>query len=106
MNLAKTFPTDKERDKAINHLASLSRNPDWNFLVEKIIEPDIKEISEEILNTIFENPDDEKDLKRKRAYWIILKRLPEELIMALKENKEEVLEYDPYFKKKDMEKNL
>lgn len=98
MNLSQLFKTEEERNEAINHLTSLSKNPNWKFLVEKIIKPDIENISNEILDTIFKDLEEEKDLKRKRAYWIILSQLPEKMIEALKENKSEVLQFDPYFK--------
>ena len=97
MNLNKLFPNEKDRKTAMNHLRSLSQNPDWQFMVEKIIKPDIEQLSSEILDTVFDDLEQEKDLKRKRAYYIILSQLPEELVKALEEGKDEVLQFDPYF---------
>ena len=99
MNINKLFSTEERRNEAMEHFRGLKDNPDWLFLVEKLIKADIEEITNEILD-----PDkvwkdgEEKEQKRMRAYWIILSQLPEKLIEALSENQPDIFfEVDPYF---------
>lgn len=96
MNLNTLFKNNKERKEAISHLKTLAMNPDWKFLVKQIIQSDIDQISEEILNTTFDDLSKENEMKRRRAYWIILSQLPDKLAEALEENKEDIMEFDPY----------
>ena len=100
MNLGRIFPNEASRNEAVEHFQSLRDNPDWIFLVEKLIQADITEITEKLLDPTIEWKDnEEKESKRIRAYWIILSQLPEELISALRENKEDIFEdSDPYYK--------
>jgi len=99
MNLSQTFPDDASRNEAIEHFRALKDDPDWLFLVEKLIKPDIEEISEKILDPKTEwKPGEEGDAKRQRAYWIILSQLPEKLIEALSEKQDDIfVNADPYF---------
>jgi len=103
MNLGKTFSTESLRNEAIEHFRSLKDNPDWIFLVEKLIKQDIEEISEEILDSAKEwKEGEEREKKRIRVYWIILSQLPEKLIEALSTKQDDVfIDSDPYFKNMD-----
>jgi len=100
MRLNALFPTDESRAEAMEHFQSLKGNESWLFLVEKLIKTDIEKISEEILDPSKEwKPGEEQDAKRRRAYWIILSQLPEKLIEALSEKRDDILvESDPYYK--------
>ena len=101
MNLNKLFAGDKEKREAINQLESLAKNPNWIFFSKTIIQNDIDMLSEEILD--FRVLDDEgrereNDMKRRRAYMIIMTQLPEKIINALKDNSGDIPEFDPYAK--------
>lgn len=100
MILDKIFTTESQKNEAIEHFQALKSNPDWLFLVEKLIKSDIAKITEEILDPKKEwKEGEEKDQKRIRAYWIILSELPEKLIEALKTGQSDVfMDQDPYFK--------
>ena len=81
MNLNKIFSTESAKNEAIEHFRGLKDDPDWLFLVEKMIKADIEEISEEILDPNKEwKAGEEREKKKIRAYWIILSQLPEKLI--------------------------
>ena len=100
MNLDTIFPSDEAKNEAMEHFRVLKDNPDWVFLVEKLIKTDIEDISERILDpkTTWKEGE-EGDAKRQRAYWIILSELPENLINALMTKKEDVFtDNDPYYK--------
>lgn len=100
MNLDKIFPNEGAKNEALEHFKSLKDDPDWLFLVEKLIKTDIEEITNEILdpNKTWKEGE-EKEQKRIRAYWIILSQLPEKLIEALTTNQPDVfIEADPYYK--------
>jgi len=99
MNLQHIFSTDEQRAEAIEHFRGLKGDENWLFLVEKLIKADIEEISDEILDPMKEwKPGEEQDAKRRRAYWIILSQLPEKLIDALSEKRDDILiENDPYY---------
>lgn len=108
MNLEKIFPTKEAKAEALEHFRALKDNPDWIFLVEKLIQADIEEITEEILDPSKKwEKGKEREAKRIRAYWIILSQLPEKLIEALTEDKPDILfEGDPYYKNiKEMEQD-
>lgn len=100
MNLDKIFSTEELKNEALEHFRSLKDDPDWVFLVEKLIKTDIEEISNEILDpTKVWKDGEEREQKRIRAYWIILSQLPEKLIEALTTNQPDILiESDPYYK--------
>jgi len=98
MQLSKIFTTQEQRNEAIEHFRGLKDDPDWIFLVEKLIKADIEDITEEILDPTKEwKEGEEGDAKRQRAYWIILSELPEKIIEALSEQRDDIfIENDPY----------
>jgi hypothetical protein len=100
MHLDTLFPTEASKNEALEHFKGLKDNPDWLFLVEKLIKADIIDISEKILDPTKEwKPGEEGDAKRQRAYWIILSELPDKLIQALTSKQDDIFtEQDPYFK--------
>jgi len=100
MNLNRIFSTQEIKNEAIEHFRSLMDNTDWIFLVEKLIQADISDLTEKLLDPNHEwKEGEEREAKRMRAYWIILSQLPEELIKALTENQSDIFtESDPYFK--------
>ena len=100
MQLDKIFSTEASKGEAIEHFRALKDNPDWLFLVEKLIKADIEDITEKILDPTKEwKPGEEGDSKRQRAYWIILSELPDKLIEALVAKKDDIFEdQDPYYK--------
>ena len=98
MNLNILFPDEESKNEAIEHFRGLKDDPDWIFLVEKLIKADIEEITDEILDPVKEwKPGEEREKKRTRAYWIILSQLPEKLIEALSEDEPDIFMPDPYF---------
>ena len=99
MNLLRIFPDEKAKNEAIEHFKGLMDNPDWIFLVEKLIQADISDLTEKLLDPAYEwKEGEEREAKRMRAYWIILSQLPEELIRALTENQSDIFTtYDPYY---------
>lgn len=101
MNLNNLFPSEKEKNEAVSQLTSLRDNPNWKFLVDVILATDIRDIEKHILGTYFDNPEEEKDLKKVRNYYIMLSQLPEKLIGALQTGKDTILDFDPYYKKAD-----
>jgi hypothetical protein len=105
MILSKQFASDADRINAIAQMRFLQDSEGWRFLVEKILQPDIDEITEEILGPI-EDFAKEKDLKRKRAYWLILSQLPKKIIEALEEGKDDIVQFDPYLKVSDLESRV
>ena len=100
MNLSNIFPNESDRNEAIERFRSLKDNPDWIFLVEKLIKWDIEDLTQKLLDPKTDwKEGEEKEMKRIRSYWIILSQLPEELIKALSSNSNDFLiEYDLYFK--------
>ena len=101
MDLNKLFPGDKDKKEAISCLDSLTRDPNWRFFSDKILQEDIRIISEQILNFKLDDDADrarESDMKRRRNYMIIMSQLPEKIIDALKSGKTDIPEFDPYFK--------
>ena len=100
MQLDKLFQNESAKNEALEHFRALKDDPDWLFLVEKLIKTDIEEITNEILDPTKEwKEGEEREQKRIRAYWIILSQLPEKLIEALTTNQPDIfIEMDPYFK--------
>ena len=100
MNLNRIFSSPESKNEAIEHFKGLMDNPSWIFLVEKLIQADISDLTEKLLDPNHEwKEGEEREAKRMRAYWIILSQLPEELIKALTENQSDIFtESDPYFK--------
>jgi hypothetical protein len=98
-NLEILFPEKEQKTEAIEHFRALKDNPDWIFLKEKLIQADIDDITAKLLDPKREWRDgEEKENKRIRAYWLIIKELPEELIVALTENKADIFDNsDPYY---------
>ena len=106
MILDKLFPNENLKNEALEHFKSLKDDPDWVFLVEKLIKTDIEEITNEILDPTKEwKEGEEREQKRIRAYWIILSQLPEKLIEALATNQPDIfIDTDPYYRNmKEME---
>jgi hypothetical protein len=107
MNLGKIFSNKSQQNEAIEHFRGLKDNPDWVFLVEKLIKADIEELTAEILDPDKEwSEAEQREKKRIRAYWVILSQLPEKLIEALSEQRDDIMfDGDPYFKEaKDIPK--
>ena len=100
MQLDTIFPSEASKNEALEHFKGLKDNPDWLFLVQKLIKADIEDISEKILDPTKEwKIGEEGDAKRQRAYWIILSELPDKLIQALVTKQEDIFEdQDPYYK--------
>jgi hypothetical protein len=65
------FPTEAERQEAIAILRGLIEMPYWKFLVEKIIEPKIKEIEGIILDGEYEGDVRELKMERKSLKYLI-----------------------------------
>ena len=98
MILSNLFPTEKNKNEAIARMRSLKENPNWRFLVERIINPDIEDVSRRILDGDFKDIEEEKTLRKERAYWIILTKTPEKVIETLKSEKKETENFDPFYK--------
>ncbi len=98
-NLNELFPNDKEKQQAIGSLRLLRNYPNWKFLVEKILQPDIEDLTKKILDPALTDREKEMDMKRRRFDWIVLSRLPETLIEALQAGESDIISFDPYFTK-------
>jgi len=101
MNIQSLFQTEAERKEARSHFISLKENDDWKFLCDNVIQAYINDITNNILDRDYEwKGTEENEAKRIREHWILLKKLPEELLKTLIEPKEEEeTNEDPYFKK-------
>ena len=95
------FPTKKEKNEAIDSLKRLKDNKDWQFLIEKIVKPEIKQIENEVLTGFNETRKDER-LKIRRTDLIVLSQLPERVVEALSENKDFIQEFDPYIREEEL----
>ena len=100
MKISEIFPSDKERNEAMRQLKTLLDCSGWKLLIEKFIDKEIEDVSNEILNTPFNEmkPERERYLKMKRANLLILKQIPETMIDVLTNWDESKDDFDPYFR--------
>jgi hypothetical protein len=92
----KLFPTENEKNEAINRLTSLISNSDWQFLSGHIMKSEIDEITDILLGTKFDNLEVENEMKLKRDLMIILSQFPDKIVEALKSGDNTIPEFDPY----------
>jgi hypothetical protein len=105
MNIQSLFQTEAERKEAQAHFISLKENDDWKFLCEKVIQAYVDDITNNILDRDYEwKGAEENEAKRIREHWIVLRKLPEELLKTLIELKEEEISDDPYKTLKDIKR--
>ena len=95
MNIANLFPTEKEKQEAIDNLRGLSGVSYWKFFKSKVLEPIIGELGEYILDP--DNTENMDDYKKQRKYLMMVAELPEKTIEVLSETEKSVFDGDPFF---------
>jgi len=96
MILDKLFPSQKDKNEAIEKLSALKDDPNWQFMRDYIVKSDIDELTETILGTYFEDLKVERFLKAKRDLMIILSQLPDKIVEALEKGEDAIPDFDPY----------
>jgi len=97
-NLDQKFPEKKDKKEAAEYLRILSESKGWQILTD-LMEEELQKIDEEMKTTKFNKENIEKlsELQLKFAHLTILKKLPEELMLVLLDEKSiEELTFDIY----------
>ncbi len=89
------FPSDKEKNEAVNSLRTLVRSKGWKVLT-KLLDFDINKIDNELRVKEFEDVNELKRMQDSRATRQLLKEYPEEIIRTLSRDQSEKVELDPY----------
>ena len=92
--------SEKDKKEAIETLNRIKDNPDWIFVVNKLVQSDIDEITVKLLdpNYLWQDTVQEQEAKRTRCFLEEFKKYPEKIIEALKTPDQDDPDLDPYAK--------